>query len=598
MKIKNIAIIAHVDHGKTTLVNRLIEAGVKKHQHLNERAMDSNELERERGITIIAKNTGIFYKDHKINILDTPGHADFGGEVERIMHMVDGVLLVVDAFEGVMPQTRFVLSKALERKIKPIVVINKIDRDMADPKRTLSEVYDLFIDLGADIEDLNFPVIYGSALKGIMSYDPNHVDQDVSIILDTIIDHIPDPNCDINKPFLFQPSLIDYNEYVGRMGIGKVLQGKAKVGDEVSVVRLNDEVTKFRIQKIIQSIGIDRLEIEEAQAGDIVSIAGLADVTVGESINELGLSVKLSVIKIGDPTVEINLSASNSPFVGKEGQHVTGTKIFNRLMTEINRDVSLKVTKTDERDTWIIAGRGELHLGILIEKMRREGFEFQVSKPRVILKEIDGVTFEPYEIVYIDVPNEASGSVIESLGQRGALLKKMDVAHNFTKMEYIAPSRSLIGYMTTFLTMTKGYGIINHSFDSYQEYNTNIKTERANGVLISNSTGYATEYAIKRLEDRGIMFIEPRTEVYEGMIIGENNKNTDLVVNITQEKQLTNVRQANKEQTVVLKRPKILTLEQSLGFINNDELVEVTPKSIRLRKKYLKENERKRPYKL
>ena len=595
MKIKNVAIIAHVDHGKTTLVNKLIESGIKdKHHKLEDRILDSNDLEKERGITILAKNTAIYYKDHKINILDTPGHADFGGEVERIMHMVDGVLLVVDAFEGVMPQTRFVLSKALEKNIKPIVIINKVDRDAANPKKALDEVYDLFIDLGAEIEDLDFPVIYGSALKGIMGFEDNNINNDISIILDTIIKTIDEPKSDINKPFLFQPSLIDYNEYVGRMGIGKIYQGSVSVSDDVVAVRENDELVKFRVQKIYQNIGIEKVEVKEAYAGDIVSIAGLSDIMVGESINAINHKTKLPSIEIGNPTVEINFSTNNSPFVGRDGSNVTSTKLINRLKYESNKDVSLKVTTSDEKETWIVAGRGELHLSILIENMRREGFEFQVSKPRVVLKHENGKTLEPYELVYVEVPSETSGTVIEVLSERGAKLNKMNVNNNYTKMEYIAPSRSLIGFMTIFLTITKGYGIINHSFYSYKEVASNVNTERNNGVLIANMSGFATEYAIKRLEDRGVMFVEPRTEVYEGMIVGENNKQNDLVINITQERPLNNIRQAHKDQTVVLKRPKLLTLEQSLSFINNDELVEITPKTIRIRKKLLKEYERKR----
>lgn len=594
MKIKNVAIIAHVDHGKTTLVNKLIESSMTdKHQKLDDRILDSNELEKERGITILAKNTAIKYNDYKINILDTPGHADFGGEVERIMHMVDGVLLVVDAFESVMPQTRFVLSKALEKNIKPIVIINKVDRNLADPKRVLDEVYDLFIELGAEIEDLEFPVIYGSALKGIMGYSANEINSDVSIIFDTIIKHIDAPKVN-DGPFLFQPSLIDYNDFVGRMGIGKIYQGSVKVLDEV--VAINPDGTKepFRVLKIYQNQGIETIEVKEALAGDIVSIAGLSDINVGASVNAKGYNTTLPAIEIGNPTVEINFQANNSPFVGRDGSNVTSTKIYNRLKYEANKDVSLKVTKKEGEDTWIVAGRGELHLSILIENMRREGYEFQVSKPRVVLIEKDGETLEPYERLYVEVPSETSGSIIEELSSRGAKLIKMDVNNNYTNMEYLTPSRSLIGFMTIFLTLTKGYGNINHLFDSYKKVTNVTQTERKTGVLIANTNGYATEYAIKRLEDRGVMFIEPRTEVYEGMIVGENNKDNDLVVNITQERPLTNIRQAFKDQTVVLKQRKHLTLEQSLSFINNDELVEITPKVIRLRKKYLKEHERKR----
>ena len=595
MKIKNVAIIAHVDHGKTTLVNKLIEASISDdHTKLEDRVMDSDAIERERGITILAKNTSIFYKDHKINILDTPGHADFGGEVERIMHLVDGVILVVDAFEGVMPQTRFVLSKALEKNIKPIVIINKIDRDGSEPERVLNEVYDLFIDLGSELEDLDFPVLYGSALRGIMSKDHNNLEENINLVFDTIIENIDSPVVDILKPFLFQPTLIDYNSYVGKMGIGKIYQGTVHVGDTVSVVKANDETLKFRIQKIFQNVGVEQVEIKEAHAGDIISIAGLSTIDVGDSINAENFKTKLPLIEIGSPTVEMNFSVNNSPFVGRDGKNVTSSKIKSRLMYEANKDVSLKVRDSEIRDTWVVSGRGELHLSILIENMRREGFEFQVSKPRVVLIEENGVVLEPYEDVFVEVPNDYSGSVIEVLSNRGAQLQNMESKNNYTKMSYVSPSKSLIGFMTMFLTLTKGYGIINHSFLEFRPSNKSVSTERPAGVLIANVNGFATEYAIKRLEDRGVMFVEPRFEVYEGMIIGENNKGNDLVVNITQERQLTNVRQANKDATVVLKRAKILTLEESLAFINEDELVEITPKNIRLRKRFLTEVERKR----
>ena len=600
MNFRNIAIIAHVDHGKTTLVNKLIEQGIKdEHTILQDRIMDSDDLEREKGITILAKNTSIIYKDTKINILDTPGHADFGGEVERIMHMIDGVLLVVDAKDGVMPQTRFVLKNALEKKLQPIVIINKIDSPNANPKNALNEVYDLFIDLGADLEDLEFPVIYGSALLGKMSKTPELTDKDdVTIIFDEILKTIPAPNVDINKPFQFQPSLIDYNTYVGRMGVGKIYSGKIKVNDEVICHRLDNTTVKFKVQKIYQHIGTEKTEINEAIAGDIVSIAGLSDIQVGETITELNYNEKLPAIKISEPTVEMAFSANNSPFAGKEGTHVTSTKLRERLYRETQKDVSLKVEKSEEKDTWIVAGRGELHLSILIENMRREGYEFQVSKPKVIIKEINNVLYEPYEKAYIDCLNETSGAIIEILSSRNGELVKLEQSNNYTKMEYIIPSRGLIGFMTTFLTLTKGYGIINHSFYEYRKL-TNITTlKRQTGSLIASINGFSTQYAIKKLEDRGIMFVEPRTNVYEGMIIGEHNKPNDLVVNVCQEKQLTNVRQANKEQTVVLKRPRLMSLEECLAFINEDELVEITPKNIRLRKKYLKEHERKKMLKL
>jgi len=596
MKIKNIAIIAHVDHGKTTLVNKLIESSIEDdHTKIADRAMDSNDIERERGITILAKNTSIIYKNTKINILDTPGHADFGGEVERIMHMVDGCLLVVDAFEGVMPQTRFVLQKALDKGVKPIVVINKIDRLNANPQKALNEVYDLFIDLGATLEQLDFKVLYGSAIIGKMSDSPDlEHNNGVSKLFDTIVSEIKDANGNLEKPFLFQPALIEYNSFVGRMGVGKIISGKVSVGDNLSCIRNDGEITNFRVQKIYQNIGLDKEEVKEAIAGDIVSIAGLSDVGVGETITKVGNLERLPKIDIGMPTVEIQFQTNTSPFAGLEGRFVTSTKLEERLFLEAEKDVSLKVEKDSSKDTWIVSGRGELHLSILIENMRREGYEFQVSNAKVVFIKEDGVLLEPYEEVQIDLPIETSGSVIEVLGQRGGELTGIENINNYSKINYIMPSRGLIGFMTQFLTLTKGYGIINHRFLEYRKTSKINATERKNGALISLNNGTSTEYALNRLEDRGLMFVEPRTKVYEGMIVGENNKSNDLVVNITQEKQLNNIRQANKDQTVVLKKAKIMNLEESLSFINDDELVEITPKSIRIRKRFLKEHERKK----
>lgn len=595
MDIRNIAIIAHVDHGKTTLVNKLIESGIKDdHTILKDRVMDSDNLEREKGITILAKNTSVTFKDTKINILDTPGHADFGGEVERIMHMVDGVLLLVDAFEGVMPQTRFVLKIALDMKVKPIVVVNKIDRDAADPQKALNEVYDLFIDLGASEEDLDFPVLYGSGFLGKMSESPALEDTGMEVILNNIIKHIPAPKAELDLPFLFQPSLIDYNSYVGRMGVGKILQGTLEVGSEVSALRLDGSATKFRVQKIFQNVGVTKVEVEKASAGDIISIAGLSDIQVGETLAKVGYDKRLPAITVGEPTVEMAFSVNNSPFAGKEGSHVTASKIAERLEREVQKDVSLKVEKADEKDTWIVAGRGELHLGILIENMRREGFEFQVSKPKVVIKIEDGKQLEPYEMAILDVPNDSVGSVIEILGSRNGEMVKLEQSNNYTKIEYIIPSRGLIGFMTTFLTLTKGYGIVNHSFLEYRPLTVISAIERQTGALIANADGFSTQYALKKLEERGVMFVAPRALVYEGMIVGENNKDNDLVVNVTQEKALNNIRNANKEATVVLKRPKVMSLEECLSFINDDELVEITPTNIRIRKRFLKEYERKR----
>jgi GTP-binding protein len=597
MKIRNIAIIAHVDHGKTTLVNQLLKESERydMHQVLNDRVLDSNDIERERGITILAKNTAIIYKDYRINILDTPGHADFGGEVERIMHMVDGVLLLVDAYEGVMPQTRFVLKKALEAKLLPIVVVNKVDRQFADISRTVNEVYDLFIDLGADEHQLEFPVLYASGLQGLASYEPilqAHLRMEP--ILDTIIKEIPEPNQNDTTPFLFQPALIDYNDYVGRMGIGKIYQGKVSVNDTIHCLRLDDTIIEFRVQKIFQSMGLEKVEVETAYAGDIVSIAGLPDVHVGETFTELGHHQPLPHLHIDEPTVQMTFLTNNSPFAGQEGKHVTASKIEDRLFKETQKDVSLKANRIGNTEQWIVSGRGELHLGILIENMRREGFEFQVSRPRVIVKEIDGINHEPYEEVQIDCPQESMGTVIEMMGDRKGELISMNQLGDYARIQYIMPSRGLIGFMTQFLTATKGYGILSHIFLDYRPMVYETVGNRRSGSLVSLNQGMTTAYAIGRLEDRGIMFVEPREKVYEGMIIGEANKDSDMVVNVTQEKQLSNMRSAGKDSTVVLKKPKQMNLEACLAYINDDELIEITPKTIRLRKQILKANERKK----
>ncbi|MDY0074256.1 MAG: translational GTPase TypA [Acholeplasmataceae bacterium] len=599
MNIRNIAIIAHVDHGKTTLVDQLLKQSetFDQHQNLNERAMDSNDLERERGITILAKNTAIIYKHTRINILDTPGHADFGGEVERIMYMVDGVLLLVDAYEGVMPQTRFVLKKALEAHLRPIVVINKIDRKFADIQRTVNEVYDLFIDLGADDHQLNFPVLYASGLHGIANYEPKLEDSNrMDPILDTIIKEIPAPKVRHDLALQFQPALIDYNDYVGRMGIGKIYQGTLRVGETVSCIRIDQSIVQFRIQKILQSLGMEKNEVEEAYAGDIVSIAGLPDIHVGETVTSLGDEIALPPLHIDEPTVQMTFLTNTSPFAGKEGRYVTASKLDDRLFKETQKDVSLRVDRIQTSEAWTVSGRGELHLGILIETMRREGFEFQVSRPRVIVKIKDGVKQEPYEDVQIDCPSEFMGTVIEMLGDRKGDLMHMHQHGDYARIHYIMPSRGLIGFVTQFLTATKGYGILSHVFLDYRPMINDSVGNRRSGALVSMNQGYTTAYAIGRLEDRGTMFVEPRVSVYEGMIVGESNKDTDLVVNVTMEKQLTNMRSASKDSTVVLKTPRQMSLEACLAFINDDELIEITPYSIRLRKAILRANERKKAY--
>lgn len=597
MEIRNVAIIAHVDHGKTTLVDELLKQSERRNAHemIQERAMDSNDIERERGITILAKNTAIEYKGYRINILDTPGHADFGGEVERIMNMVDAVVLVVDAYEGAMPQTRFVLKKALEAKLKPIVVINKIDRAFARPLEAVNEVLDLFIELNADESQLDFPIVYASGIKGLASFDHEFKDaKNMMPLLDTIIKYVPAPAQERNKPLQFQPALLDYNDYVGRIGIGKIYQGTIKVNQNVSCMRLDGTIKPFRIQKLFSFLGLNRIEVEEAFAGDIVAIAGLTDINVGETVCELGSEVALPILHIDEPTVQMTFGTNTSPFAGKEGKFVTASKIEERLYKETQKDVSLRVERLSTKEEWIVSGRGELHLGILIENMRREGYEFQVSRPQVIIQEINGVKNEPYEFVQVDCPVDVVGTVIEMLGARKGIMGTMTSHQNQTRLTYTMPSRGLIGFMTDFMTATRGYGILNHSYLEYRPIEHIDVGNRTTGALVSLNEGMTTAYAIGRLEDRGTMFLEPRANVYEGMIVGVANKEFDLAVNVTQEKQLTNMRSASKDTTVVLKRPREMSLEACLEFINDDELLEVTPKSIRLRKRILRTNERKK----
>lgn len=600
MNIRNIAIIAHVDHGKTTLVDQLIKKSgtLEAHEELAERAMDSNALERERGITILAKNTAIHYKDYKINIMDTPGHADFGGEVERIMHMVDGVLLVVDAYEGTMPQTRFVLKKALAAHVKPIVVINKVDRPVVRIQEVMDEVLELFMELGADDNQLDFPTVFVSALNGTSSLDPDISTQvpNMDCLFDMIINEIPAPAVDVEGGLQLQPALLDYNDYVGRIGIGRIQRGSIKVNENVVCLRADGSKTQFRVQKLFSYLGMHRFEVEEANAGDIVAVAGLADIGVGETICEPSCEEALPLLHVDEPTIQMIFGTNTSPFAGQDGKFVTASKIEERLFKETNKDVSLKVERIQNKEEWMVSGRGELHLSILIETMRREGYELQVSRPHVILKEIDGVTCEPYEDVEIEAPDDCIGSVIESLGLRRGIMENMDSMDGMTKVHYIVPSRGLIGFMTNFLTMTKGYGIINHSFLEYRPLEGETVGERQLGVLISIETGQTTAYALGGVESRGVMFVGPGVDVYEGMIVGEHAKDNDLVVNVTKGKQQTNTRSSTKDTTVVLKRPRHFNLEACLDYINEDELVEVTPNNIRLRKKYLSELDRKRAY--
>lgn len=596
-QIRNIAIIAHVDHGKTTLVDKLLQQSgtFREHEAVQERAMDSNDIERERGITILAKNTAITYKDYLINIVDTPGHADFGGEVERIMKMVDGVLLVVDAYEGCMPQTKFVLRKALEQQLTPIVVVNKIDRPAARPAEVIDEVLDLFIELEANDEQLEFPVVYASALNGTSSLDAEKQDDNMLALYETIVEHIPSPTEKVDEPLQFLVTLMDYNEYLGRIAIGRVNRGIIKQGQSVAVMTRDGGKKTARIEKLFGFQGLRRVEIEEAGAGDIVAIAGIKDINIGETIADPANPEALPVLKIDEPTLQMTFLVNNSPFAGREGKWVTSRKLRERLFKELETDVSLRVDETDSPDAFIVSGRGELHLGILIENMRREGYELQVSKPQVIVKEVDGVRSEPIERLLIDIPEESMGAVMESLGSRKAeMVNMVNTGTGQVRLEFLIPARGLIGYTTHFLTLTRGYGVMNHAFDSYGPFVGGQVGGRHEGVLVSSENGVSTLYGILGIEDRGILFLEPGQDIYEGMIVGEHNRDNDIVVNICKEKQVTNVRSATKEDTVKMKTPRILSMEQALEYLNDDEYCEITPKSIRLRKKILNKSERER----
>ncbi|MFK8793616.1 translational GTPase TypA [Planococcus plakortidis] len=597
--LRNIAIIAHVDHGKTTLVDQLLQqSGIfRSNEHVEERAMDSNDIERERGITILAKNTAIQYKDAKINILDTPGHADFGGEVERIMKMVDGVLLVVDAYEGCMPQTRFVLKKALEQNLKPIVVVNKIDRDFARPDEVVDEVIELFIELEANDDQLEFPVIFASGMNGTasLSSDPADQEENMQVIYDAIMDHVPAPIDNREEPLQFQVALLDYNDYVGRIGIGRVFRGTIEVGQSVSLMKLDGSVKNFRITKIHGFMGLKRVEIQKAEAGDLIAISGLEDINVGETVCPQDHPEALPVLRIDEPTLQMTFLVNNSPFAGKEGKFITSRKIQERLDAQLETDVSLRVDPTDSPDAWVVSGRGELHLSILIENMRREGFELQVSKPEVIVRMVDGVRCEPVERVQVDVPEEYTGAIIESLGERkGEMLDMINNGNGQVRLVFNVPARGLIGYTTEFLTQTRGYGIINHTFDSYQPVASGRVGGRRQGVLVSMERGKASTYGLMGIEDRGTSFVEVGTEIYEGMIVGEHNRDNDLTVNIVKIKAATNIRSANKDQTTTMKKARLMSLEEALEYLNEDEYCEITPQSIRLRKKILDKNERER----
>ncbi|NLD26948.1 MAG: translational GTPase TypA, partial [Acholeplasmataceae bacterium] len=549
MNIRNIAIIAHVDHGKTTLVDQLLKKSdtLSEREHLEERAMDSNALERERGITILSKNTAIRYRDYKINILDTPGHADFSGEVERIMKMVDGVLLVVDAFEGTMPQTRFVLKKALETNLKPIVVINKVDREFARPQEVVDEVLDLFIELGATDEQLDFKVTYISALRGTSSLSPDLSTQEPTMkpLLDLIISEIPEPPVHPEGHLQFQGALLDYNEYVGRMAVGRITRGIIHQNEFVTCLRNDGSKKDFRILKLYSYLGLQKLEVEEAIAGDIVAVAGLPDINVGETLCEPGFEEALPPISISEPTVEMYFSTNDSPFSGKEGKFLTSTKLDERLFRETQKDVSLKVKRVGAGEEWIVSGRGELHLGILIETMRREGYEFQVAKPKPIIKEVNGVKMEPFEDAVLDVPSDTVGTVMDLFGRRGGVLISMENNPGQSRLNYHIPSRGLIGLTTEFLTATRGYGTMSHIFLEYRKLESFAFGQRKLGVLVAVEEGKTTAYGIGQIEERGTLFVEPDEQVYEGQIVGECNKEEDLAVNVVKAKQQTNMRSSN-----------------------------------------------------
>ncbi|HLB05620.1 MAG TPA: translational GTPase TypA [Thermodesulfobacteriota bacterium] len=594
--IRNIAIIAHVDHGKTTLVDGMLrQSGIfRANEALTERVMDSNDLEKERGITILAKNTSIRYKDTKINIVDTPGHADFGGEVERILKMVDGVLLLVDAFEGPMPQTKFVLRKSLNLGLKPIVVINKIDRPDSRPEDVVDMVFDLFVELNASDDQLDFPIVYASAKQGIAKRELDEESKNLEPLFDSIVKSIPLPPGDADAPLQMLATTLDYNDFLGRLAIGRVFKGRIKAGSPVSVVRKDGSITKSKITKLFAFEGLTRAEIAEAAAGEIVALAGLEDVQIGETIADFENPTALPPIHVDEPTLSMNFIVNNSPFAGREGKFVTTRNLADRLQKELRTNVSLRVEETGSTDSYKVSGRGELHLSILIETMRREGFELQVSKPEVILKNINGQVHEPIEHLVIDVDEVFMGSVIEKIGLRkGEMADMVNDGKGHVRIEFLIPARGLIGFRGEFMTDTKGSGVMNHTFHDYQPYKGEIGGRR-NGVLIAHEDGEATAYALWNLEDRGIMFVEPGAKLYPGMIIGQHSRDSDLVVNPCKKKQLTNMRASGADEAIRLTPPIRLSLEQALEYIEDDELVEVTPKTIRLRKKYLNPEERKR----
>ena len=594
-EIRNIAIIAHVDHGKTTLVDAMLkQSGVfRENQKIVERVMDRNDLERERGITIISKNLSIQRDNMKVNVVDTPGHADFGGEVERVLKMVDSVLLLVDAFDGPMPQTRFVLKKALTIGHCPVVVINKIDRPGARPEEVVDMVFDLFCELDANEDQLDFPIVYTSAKFGISKMEPTDEDSNLDPLFDVIRERVPAPDGDVEAPLQLQVTSIDYDDYIGRIATGKIVNGRIKSGETVALIDRNGKARNGKVTKLLGYAGLQQVEIQEAAAGDIVTVAGFDEIGIGETIADVNDPQALPFLSIDEPTLSMNFMVNGSPFAGKEGKFVTSRQLRERLMRELRTNVSLRVEETGNTDSFKVSGRGELHLSILIENMRREGFELAVSKPEVIYREVDGVLCEPMEFLTVDVPEDYQGTVLEKLGIRKAEMVSMTPMDGVVRIEFIIPARGLIGFRTEFLTDTRGTGSLNHVFHEYAPYKGSI-VGRKNGVLIAIETSETLAYSLWTLQDRGTMFVSPGTKVYEGMIIGQHNKENDLVVNACRGKKLSNVRSSGTDEAVRLITPNILTLEQALEYISDDELVEVTPKSIRLRKKFLDANERKK----
>lgn len=594
--IRNIAIIAHVDHGKTTLVDAMLKQShvFRDNEVVQERVMDSNDLEKERGITILSKNTSVMYNGVKINIVDTPGHADFGGEVERVLKTVDGVLLLVDAFEGAMPQTREVLKKSLSLGLKPIVVINKIDRPGARPEKVVDEVIELFIELNASDEQLDFPVVYASAKNGIAKMDLADESDNLHCLFETIVNTIEPPKCDLEGPAQMLVSNIDYDEYVGRMAIGRVERGSIKVGMPVAICGKEDKITQGKIAKVYTHMGLNKVEVEEGIAGDIIEIAGIPDINIGDTICDVEHPEKIPFVDIDEPTVSMTFSVNNGPFAGREGKFITSRHIRDRLFKELERNVSLRVKETDSADSFEVSGRGELHLSVLIETMRREGFELLVSRPKVIFKEINGVKCEPIEDLVVNVPDDCVGNVIEKLGRRKAEMTNMEPAEEgHTKIEFKIPARGLIGYRTEFLTDTKGSGTMNHVFNSYEPYKGDIQA-RVRGTIVAFEAGKSITYGLYNAQDKGDLFIGPGVDVYEGMIVGLNSRSEDLSINVCKEKHLTNTRASGSDEALRLVPPIQMSLEAAIEFIQDDELVEVTPKSIRLRKKILDTKERER----